>query len=161
MQILTNFKIGGGIKLTEAVYLTPSGRMIDGVGITPDLFVEDKVTPYEKCDFEKITYDRVMRNGDTGKDVLAIEQRLYYLGFLESLPDETYDTDTYDATMTFQGVTDLYEYGVMDITTQLKLDSQLKGMEIINDRALKKATEIFSYEDWHNYKSDEYNQNEK
>ena len=154
MQNITKFNIGGGIKLTEAEYLSPGKRSINGKGVIPDCVVTDKVTSYRNSDFEKITYDRKMKSGDTGKDVLAIEQRLVYLGYLNAIADETFDQKTHDAVMSFQGLNGLYEYGVMDITTQLELESQLSGLEITNDSTLKKAIDIYTHEDWKNYRFD-------
>ncbi len=40
VQSLVTLPDGGGLKLTTAKYLTPSGRSINGVGITPDVTVE-------------------------------------------------------------------------------------------------------------------------
>ncbi len=154
MQNITEFVIGGGVKLTEAEYLSPLKRSINKKGVTPDLVVKDKVTTYEKSDFEKITYESKPKLGDTGKDVLAIEQRLAYLGFLRSVPDEVFDEKTHDAVISFQGVTGLYEYGVMDTTTALKLEAEMRGLEITNDSTLKKAIDIYTNENWQDYKTE-------
>ena len=40
VQSLINLADGAGLKLTTAKYLTPSGRSINGVGITPDVVVD-------------------------------------------------------------------------------------------------------------------------
>lgn len=154
MQNLTQFKIGGGIKLTEAVYLTPNHRQVNGAGITPDVTAPDKISDYSKADIEPMAYDRVIKIGDTGKDVKAIEERLRLLGYDVGVPDETYDQKTYAATMNFQRITELYPYGVMDYTTQAKLESALSGAEVKSDTSYKKAVEIFKAGNWQDYKQD-------
>ena len=40
VQQLEPLTFGGGVKLTIAHYLTPKGRAIDGIGLTPDVIVE-------------------------------------------------------------------------------------------------------------------------
>ncbi len=154
MQNLTQFKIGGGIKLTEAVYLTPNGRGVNKVGITPDVVAPDKLSEYSKADIEPMAYERVLKIGDTGKDVLAIEERLRLLGYTVGVPDEVFDEKTYLATLNFQRIADLYPYGVMDYTTQAKLDSSLNGADVKSDTSYKKAVEIFKSGNWEEYRQD-------
>lgn len=40
VQTVEELSFGGGMKFTIAHYLTPEGRVIDGVGLTPDIVVE-------------------------------------------------------------------------------------------------------------------------
>ncbi len=40
VQTVERLSFGGGVKYTIAHYLTPKGRIIDGVGLTPDVIVE-------------------------------------------------------------------------------------------------------------------------
>lgn len=151
MQNITRFKIGGGVKLTEAEFLSPNGNKINGCGVTPHIRVEDKTVEYHLADFEKFTYDRVLKAGDEGKDVLAVEERLYILGYNIGLPDEVYDEKTYNAIYNLQKTTGLYPYGVADITTQLKIDEVLRASKVKQNSSLKKAVEIFTADDWHKY----------
>lgn len=154
MQNLLPFKIGGGIKITEAEYLSPNGRKVNKVGVTPDVKAPDKISEYEKADIEPMAYSRVLKQGDSGKDVLAIEERLRLVGLFNFVPDEVFDYDTYIATLNFQKSTELYPYGVMDYTTQTKLDGMLKGIEVKSDTSYKKAVEIFKAGNWQDYKND-------
>ena len=41
VQQMYNLINGGSVKVTVAEYLTPNGISIDGVGITPDIIIED------------------------------------------------------------------------------------------------------------------------
>lgn len=154
MQNITYFKIGGGIKLTEAVYLSPNFRQVNGVGVTPDVVSPDKISEYKRADLVPMTYERVLKLGDKGKDVEAIEERLRLLGLFSGVPDEEYDNNTYMATLSFQKATELYPYGVMDYTTQAKLDGALQASEVKSDTSYKKAVEIFKSGNWQEYKQD-------
>lgn len=152
MQNITTFKIGGGIKMTEAEYLSPNKRKINGIGVGPDVYVEDKTINYSKSNYKKITYDRVMKNGDVGSDVYALEERLYFLGYEIGIPDEIYDKKTEEAVLTFQSATKLYPYGVADITTQLKLEEVLSGNDVVQNDIYQRAVDIFKNENWEDYK---------
>ena len=102
----------------------------------------DKVSAYERADIEPMKYERILKIGDTGADVVAIEERLRILGILDVVPDDVFDYDTFLATLSFQKATELYPYGVMDYTTQAKLDGMLNGSEVKSDTSYKKAIEI-------------------
>ncbi len=151
MQTITRFTMGGGVKLTEAEFLSPLGKKINKTGVAPNIKCPDKIVDYHLAGYEKITYDRVLKIGDKGKDVLAIEQRLYLMGYDIDLPDEEYDEKTYNAINRLQKTTGLYPYGVADITTQLKIEELLRGTQVTNNASFKKAVEIFSGESWRYY----------
>ena len=53
-----------------------------------------------------------------------------------------------------QQINELYPYGVMDYTTQAKLDSVLNGSNVKSDTSYKKAVEIFKSGNWEDYKQD-------
>ena len=46
-----------GLKLTIAKYYTPSGKCIDGVGITPDVEIKSTVAPHPMYDLDLNAYD--------------------------------------------------------------------------------------------------------
>lgn len=142
MQIVNSLLFGGGYKLTVAEYLSPEKRTINKVGVEPDYVVEPKTVKYSDDYFEKITYDRVLKLGDTGADVLAMEQRLSIMGYSVGVPDKVFDEDTFYSVKKYQEDSGLYPYGVLDITTQLSIHSFLQTKEIVIDKALEKAIEI-------------------
>jgi len=154
MQNITRFKIGGGVKITEAEYLSPNGRTVNKLGVTPDVNAPDKLSSYARADLETVTYDRILKIGDKGKDVKAIEERLRMLGLSVGVPDEEFDMRTHTATLSFQKSTGLYPYGVMDFTTQTKLESFFTAAEVYSDTSYKKAVEIFKEGNWQEYKQD-------
>ncbi len=143
MQNVVSVTVGGGIRLTEAEYLTPNKNHVHQIGITPDIEIENKIVPFLDENFSKFTYDRVMQLGDEGDDVLALNQRMYLLGYSVGIPDDKFDDDLYYAVKKFQDTMGLYPYGVCDITTQLAIHNAIQGEEILHDRQLEAALKIF------------------
>lgn len=133
---------GGGYKLTVAEYLSPDKRTINNIGVEPDFYSKYEIKVFNDDDFEPLDYKRKPTIGFTGKDVLAIEQRLDLLGYSVGIPDEEYDENTFYAVKKFQEAQGLYPYGVCDITTQLRLYSVLQTEEVAIDKPLAKAIEL-------------------
>lgn len=144
MQIVNQLLNGGGYRLTVAEYLSPEKRVINGIGVEPDYKVEPEVVKYSDIYFDEITYERVLKLGDEGDDVLAMEQRLSLFGYSIGIPDKVFDEDTFYAVKKYQEVSGLYPYGVLDITTQLSIHNYLQDKDIALDKAFDKAFEIAS-----------------
>lgn len=142
MQNATSLLTGGGYKLTVAEYLSPNKRKINNIGVIPDYEEKIKEVNYSDTYFAKPEYNGVMRQGDESGDVLAFEQRLNALGYAIGVPDRVFNEQTFYAVKKFQEETGLYPYGVLDITTQLKIMEVLHGKRISLDRPLEKAIEI-------------------
>ena len=155
MQNVTKFKVGGGIKLTEAVYLTPNKRNINGKGIEPDVKVKDKEIKYtEAKDLIPITYDRTVKLGDSGDDVKALKQRLELLGLSVDAESDIFDLETEFAVKKFQESQKLYVYGVLDITTQLALENLFMAATVSDNNVLNTALEIFRTGTLESYKTE-------
>lgn len=144
MQIVSPMPFGGGYKLTVAEYLSPKKRTINKIGVEPDFAVDMQTVRYSDIYFEKVTYDRVLKVGDTGADVLAMEQRLSLMGYGVGVPDTVFDENTFYAVKKYQENAGLYPYGVLDITTQLSIHSALQTKDVVIDRVLEKAIELAS-----------------
>jgi len=143
MQTLTNFRVGGGIKMTVAEYLTRDKRHIDNVGVKPDYYVEDSVIKLGKSDFENFDFETKLRPGDKGPLVLALNQRLWAMGYDVGIPTDEYTKETENAVYMFQATTEgLGAYGVCDITTQLALERVMQGVEFYDDATYKAAIGI-------------------
>ena len=143
MQNVTKFTTGGGIKLTEAYYLTPNGRNINGKGVEPDLVVHESMVPYKKAGLIPMNYDRILQKGDSGDDVRAINQRLALLGYGVKETSDVYTDQTYYSVLRFQETTGLFPYGVMDITTQVELENMFLASKISDNKTYHTAVDIF------------------
>ena len=66
---------------------------------------------------------RILRTGDTGADVLALETRLSELRYFMGTPDEVFDAETEAALMRFQARNNLLETGMADAKTRERLFS--------------------------------------
>lgn len=145
VQQVLPLKNGGYMKLTIAKYLTPNGRTIDGVGITPDIAVENPA-PEGKYgrDLAPIKGDRKPAINAVGLDVLGAEQRLDEMGYSPGEVDGVFDAALEQAVGKFQSDAGLYPYGVLDIATQKRLlaEYQLYIEKNTPDLQLEKAVEI-------------------
>lgn len=92
----------GGFKLTVAEYYTPSGTMISGVGLKPNIVV--KQDPIQLP--HTVVYGREMKKGTVGQDVLALQTALEFLGYAPGPVDGIFGEKTERAFVAF-----LKDYG--------------------------------------------------
>ncbi len=154
MQTVTKFKIGGGIKLTQAEYLTPNKRNINGIGIEPDVKVKDSEVKYHDADILPITYQKVLKQGDIGKDVLALKIRLNMLGLNVDCFSEVFDKATMFAVKKFQETQGLAVTGILDMNTQVAIENMFIGKTISDNKVFNTAVEIFKSGKIDYYKND-------
>lgn len=126
---------------TVAEYYTPSHNTIHKVGIKPDYSVVNKYADFDMSTVTPYEITRVLRVGDTGDDVYAVKERLKKLGYIIELND-VYDENTANAISSFQRNTELFSYGVADITTQIKINDVLKTSKVEADKQLEKAKKL-------------------
>lgn len=111
---LTN---GDGLRLTIAEYLTPFGRKIDGVGVTPDIIVTAGGPT-----LEPFTYTAPIQIGAVSYPVLQLETLLSQIGIGPGKVDGYYDADTAYAIARLQernglpgtGITDQVSVGLLN-----------------------------------------------
>lgn len=127
--------------LTIGKYYTPEHKEIHKVGIEPDYYIANSTKKFDMNNVPKYEITRVLKKGDVGEDVLAVEKRLVELGYLLSADDE-YDENTVSAVKSFQSSIELFSYGKADITTQIKINDVLSEMDVVDDRQYDKALEI-------------------
>lgn len=142
MQNLTNFRVGGGVKMTEAEYLTRDKRHIDGEGIEPDLYTDDKIIRLSRAKYSDLDFETKMKLGDKGSVVLALNQRLWAMGYNVGIPTDEFTEDTYNAVYQFQSTNNLFPYGVCDITTQLAIENIMQKLEFSDNRIFDTALNI-------------------
>jgi len=132
----------GGVKLTTAHYLTRNGNEINGVGITPDEFILNEKRPVDTSKYTPFDYKQVYSVGMTASAVKAAEERLDKMGYSVGEVDEVFTTETENAIYRFQEETGLYPYGVLDITTQVKINNKFYEMTEVLDKQFDRAYEL-------------------
>ncbi len=118
------------VKLTTQEFFSPNLNKINGVGVEPDLLVDNP---------EYVFSDKRFSNFDTDEQVVNIEGMLKFLGFFDGQPDESYTTETLNGVKAFQAATGLYPYGVCDFTTQAKLNEEYRKAFLANDVQMQAA----------------------
>ncbi len=134
----------GLLKITTGTYKTPAGRMIDGLGLTPD---ETVVDPEVKNgiyvnSIVKLTQTVKPALNDEGLDVYNAEKILKIIGYEIGTPDMMLDSQTFAAIQKFQSDQGLYAYGVLDFTTQQALNQQYYKVLPEVDQQYGRALEI-------------------
>ncbi|WAM34172.1 S41 family peptidase [Caldicellulosiruptor morganii] len=141
----TDTKKGYMAKVTVAKYKSPSGYYVDGKGVIPDIEVQDdSLAQFGPDKILSLSATKKFKKGDMDLEVLAAQQRLYYLGYLKNWTGRM-DDETVNAVKKFQKDNKLYPYGVLDITTQKKINERfaefLKSKYV--DKQLQRAVRYF------------------
>ncbi len=146
VQSLYPLRNGSGIKLTTAEYFTAGKNKVEGIGITPDIIIEDT---FEEKDIDishipELDKYRKPKLGIVGLDVLAAEMILDLLDYNVSGPDGIFDETLERELKKYQEDKGLYAYGILDYTTQESLTQSLEEYMKVDsvDEPLAKAVEI-------------------
>ncbi len=105
---------GGAIKVTIAKYYTAAKQDVAKDHINPDFLVENSYKKLNEDNFEAINFDEKIEIGSTGKSVLAIEERLSALGYMEEA-DENFTEETMEAVRYFKASNGMGAAPVVDI----------------------------------------------
>jgi carboxyl-terminal processing protease len=130
---------GGGVKLTIANYLTPSGFSLDGIGIIPDIEIKASAAN-ETTEYAPIKGDRSIKDGIIGLDVLGVQQRLSALGYDIKKQDGIFGGMTRTTLLKFQKDNSLKLDASVDADDlkilQNKLEEKLTKGDLQLDRAM-------------------------
>ncbi|MGI6778512.1 MAG: S41 family peptidase [Acetivibrionales bacterium] len=137
-------EIIGMAKITTGMYTTPNGRKIDGIGLEPDLYVENDLQTDSISIFNIQKLSRTTKPGinDEGLDVYNAEKILSLLGYEVGLPDYRLDEKTFNAVWKFRVDNGLYPGGILDFTTQEALNDKLDRLILEYDKQYVKALEV-------------------
>lgn len=146
VQSLVPLRNDSAIKLTTAEYFTANRNKVQGIGIKPDIVIENKIGK-EKVDlsaYPELKKERKPGLNAVGLDVLGAEMILQTLGYKVNTPDGILDKVTFEQIKLFQKNNNLHSYGILDFATQDALTSALKLFAIpdTEDTQLKKAIEL-------------------
>jgi carboxyl-terminal processing protease len=130
-------------KMTTGQYVTRNGNKINGSGLRPDVFVANYTKPIDVSKYSSFDYKTKWELGMSGEGVKAAKQRLSALGYYMGSIDENYNDAIRIPVEKFQEDTGLYPYGVLDVTTQVKIENEFAKLEVVVDRQLQTAYEKF------------------
>ena len=146
VQTLIPLKNDGAVKFTTAEYFTPNKNKVQGVGIKPDIVIENKIgqSKVDLSTYPELKKDRKPTLNTVGLDVLGAEMILQTLGYKVNTPDGVLDQVTFEQIKLFQKNNNLSSYGTLDFATQDALTSAIKlfAAPDVEDTQLKKAIEI-------------------
>ncbi len=143
--IQSMFRLGDGraFKLTTGHYLTRNGHEINKVGIEPDEYVINVTQTIDTAQYQEFDYKTKWQVGQSGTSVQGAKERLKVLGFYSGEINDQFDEELEKAVTEFQAAVYLYPYGVLDISTQLRLENIFDELELEADKQMKTAYEMF------------------
>jgi len=148
-QIVTNVGNGNQAKISSWYFTTPSNKVINGIGIGPDYFVENYTRQAATIIAEFETFapmSELVKPGPSavGLNVYGAQQRLALLGY-DVAVSGTMDAKSVAAVRKFQADKGLSPYGVLDYTTRDRL-AQTAFNYVYGtgngDKQLEKAVEL-------------------
>lgn len=139
-----NYEVIGWTKITTGAYYTPKGRMIDGIGLDPDVYVENETTlnNVDVRSINKLKKTGKPALGTEGVDVYNAKKILMLMGYDIDTVDMIMDEKTYKAVMKFQESIGFFPYGVLDFSTQQALNDRLDELVKKLDKQYTKAIEL-------------------
>ncbi|MBE7015587.1 MAG: PDZ domain-containing protein [Ruminococcaceae bacterium] len=132
---------GSAFKVTTGRYFTRNGMDINGGGIEPHEQIDNTTKRIDITKYSTFDYKTKPKVGETSPNVFAAKERLYIMGLYQGKLDENFDEELEKAVRDFQGANGLYPYGVLDISTQVKIENSFYVLEELVDKQL-----IFAYE---------------
>lgn len=136
----------GWAKLTTGYYYTPKNRMIDLVGLEPDIKAEapKAAKGVNVNTIERLTKTSNLKLNSEGKDVYNAEKILKAKGYNVDTPDTKLDSKTYAAVKKFQKDYHLKVDGIMGVKTQTALNQVFDKLILQYDPQYAKAVEVLS-----------------
>jgi carboxyl-terminal processing protease len=146
VQITRPFSDGSALKFTTAQWMSPNGKAIHGVGITPDYIVQLHPVFY----FDKIVLEEGVTYGldQVDESVELAQLALDFLGYSVSRTDGYFDQSTVEAIVKFRS-----DYALEDSERLDKKSLQVLSTEVIRywftnrsnlDTQLQKALELIN-----------------
>ncbi|WP_350344160.1 S41 family peptidase [Proteinivorax tanatarense] len=138
VQNIIDLDDGSAVKLTVSNFFTPSGNIIDGVGVAPDIEVEQ----VEGGNYPPLRYTGSLSLEETGAQVMVLQNILEFLGYQSGVYG-TFDSDTEEGVKQFQNDNELEATGVVNLEVAEKLNEVLEKEQRDNDKQLNEAIDYF------------------
>ena len=139
IQTIIGLPGNDSMKYTVGYYLTPKRNNINGIGIQPDLHIENTEEDFDMSSYPEYGYIQVYSEGDSGDEIKMTKELLSVWGSYTGEIDSVYDKALSNAVYKFQAQTGLYPYGVLDYTTQHELYTRIKISKVVHDDQLDEA----------------------
>ncbi len=131
---------GSVMKITTGKYITRAGKEINNIGIEPDEYIKNYTVPIDTKEYTSFDYKTKWEEGMSGDGVRAAKERLYLLRYYIGETDsDNYSADAVEAVKDFQEKNGLFPYGVLDITTQVKIENEFAKLEVMHDKQFDTA----------------------
>lgn len=134
---------GCAFKVTTGKYFTRNGKDINGNGIEPDEYIDNETRRIDITRYDVFDYKSKPYCGETSPNVKAAKQRLKLLGYYSGEINEKFDNALESAVYRFQEDNELFPYGVLDVSTQVRLENTFYKLEEIIDKQLEYAYTYF------------------
>ena len=134
---------GCAFKITTGKYFTRNGKDINRNGIIPDKIVENTTQKIDLSDYTKFDYTQKPSVGVNSQNTKAAKERLRILGYYQGEADDYFDDALSVAVRNFQEDSGLFPYGVLDISTQKKLEEEFSELDEIVDNQFFEAYGYF------------------
>ena len=143
VQRLYPLPSGAGFKLTEAVYVSPDYTTIDGSGIAPSINMLRFHPDHDPAKLLPLDITRRPGLGMRGDDIAAAQQRLKHMGYPITDQAGFFGRTTFDAVKAFQADEGVYPYGVLDFSTQRRLQSTYVRWLMAPEQDMQLSTALY------------------
>ncbi len=135
---------GSCYKLTSGQYVTRNGRKINKVGLTPDFEVNNYTEKIDVSQYTQMDFANRYALGSTSDTIKGAKERLFMLGIYKgSVDNGVFTEDLQSAVKEFQYVNNLSASGVLDIATQMRIESRFSTLQKVVDVQYQKACKLF------------------
>jgi carboxyl-terminal processing protease len=134
---------GCAFKITTGKYFTRKGKDINGVGIKPDENIENTTKKIDLSRYKEFDYKNKPSIGSNSENTEAAKEKLRLLGYYQGTVDDYFNDALFTAVLNFQEKNGLFPYGVLDISTQKKIQEVFAELDEKVDNQLIRAYGYF------------------
>ncbi|MBE7011767.1 MAG: PDZ domain-containing protein [Ruminococcaceae bacterium] len=145
VQTMIGLANGGMMKYTTAFYLTPTGKNIEGVGLKPDISVENTMEDVDLSQFTALKYKHTYSVGMSDPEIKNAKEMLKFLGVYHGEVDEYFDENLKIVLTAIQKSSDYIEpNGVLNPVTQIEILDILCNTKIEKDNQMDAAIKFLT-----------------
>ena len=143
VQTMIGLANGGMMKYTTAFYLTPTGKNIEGIGLMPNIQVENTREAVDLSQFTSLKYKHTYSVGMSNPEIKNAKEMLNFLGLYHGEINEYFDENLKIVLTAVQKSTDYIEpNGILNPVTQIEILDLLCSATVLNDNQLDAAIEF-------------------